>query len=167
MKSASPIRPGQKSLRTPNQGFSLIELVVTVAIILLVSAIAVPMTVSAVKSFKLNAAAVTAANAISATRYQAIMNGYPFQLVLDPTTMTYQAKNKVPPAVIFSNTGNQIPIGGSSSVVLSAATTLQFNPGGTVSATAGAMNFTMTYAGLGKKITVSNLGDVKVTDFIP
>ena len=114
MKSASPIRPGQKSLRKPNQGFSLIELVVTVAIILLVSAIAVPMTVSAVKSFKLNAAAVTAANAISATRYQAIMNGYPFQLVLDPTTMTYQAKNKVPPAVIFSNTGNKIPIGGSS-----------------------------------------------------
>ena len=167
MRSDSLKRPGHPSFAKSHRGFSLIELIFTVVILLIMTALAVPMTINAVQSFKLNAAAVSAANAISATRYQAIMNGYPFQLALDPTTMTYQAKNKVPPAVIFSNTGNTIPIGGSSSVVLSAATTLQFNPGGTVSAVAGAMNFTLTYAGRGKQITVSNLGDVKVTDFTP
>jgi prepilin-type N-terminal cleavage/methylation domain-containing protein len=167
MNLNAPIRADRVSLRKSNHGFSLIELIFTVVILLIMTALAVPRTISAVRSFKLNAAAVTAANAVSSTRYQAIMNGYAFQLVLNPTSMTYQAKNKVPPAVAFSNFGRPIPLGGSPSIVLSAATTLQFNPSGTVSATAGAMNFTLTYAGLGKKITVSNLGNVAVTDFIP
>jgi Tfp pilus assembly protein FimT len=143
----------------------LIELLIAVLVIMVMAAFAVPMTTRAVDSFKLDAAAVSVANAISATRYQAIMNGYKFKIALDPTANTYQVSSMVPPAVAFSNVGSAIPVTSSPEMVLSAATTLQFSPGGTVSATAGGMTFNVTYKNLGKQITVSNLGAVSVTNF--
>jgi prepilin-type N-terminal cleavage/methylation domain-containing protein len=165
MNSDTPIRAGSTPLRKVNQGFSLVELLIAVLIILVMAAFAVPMTTHAVDSFKMDAAGVAVANAISATRYQAIMNGYKFKIAFDAAKNSYQVSSMVPPAVAFSNVGSVIPITSSPEMVISAATTLQFSPGGTVSATAGAMTFNLTYKNMGKQITISNLGSVSVTNY--
>jgi type IV fimbrial biogenesis protein FimT len=167
MRTNRPIRAEHESQLCTARGFSTIELLVTVSIALVMAAFAIPMTKNTINSMNLNSTAVSAANTVSATRYQAIMNGYPYKVAFNPTTMKYQVSSKVPPAATFSNVGSAVPFSTTQGVTLAAATTLQFSPSGTVSATVGQMNFSLTYSGKGKKITVSNLGDVSVTDFIP
>lgn len=157
----------QRALYNSDRGFSAIELLVALLIVCSMAAFAVPMTTRAVDSFKMDAASVAVANAISATRYQAIMNGYKYKIAFDAGTNTYQVWNMVPPAVAFSKVGSPIPVTSVPEIVMSAATTLQFSPGGTVSATVGAMTFNLTYKNLGKQISISNLGSVSVTEFTP
>ena len=59
-----------------------------------------------------------------------------------------------------------VPLSGSS-VVLSADTTLQFKPNGFVTATTGALNFTITYAGLCQKVTVTNYANITLSAIGP
>lgn len=147
-----------------SRGFSLLEMVIVVAICLIVAAIAVPTINSVMTTYRLRAAVSSVTGAIQTTRYQAISSGYAYQIVLSKTNSTFQVQSDPNRTGNFANVGNAIPLASSSiPVVLGADTTLQFRPSGLVQAAVGATTLTLTYGGNTETITVSNYGNVKVT----
>jgi len=154
-------------------GMSIVELLIVVAIAMIMAALAIPTTRSAVASYQLNAAVDTATGAIQTTRYQAIMHGYPYQVNFDSTANTVQVLSEIPPAVTFSAVGGAVPIS-SSTVVMAVGTAntnsaghaiLQFKPNGSISIPSGQatpLSFTISYYGTTKTITVSNYGSITV-----
>ena len=134
-------------------------MVVSVALIL--GAIAIPATRSTVAIYQLTAAVDSATGAIQGARYQAIMHGYPYQVALNATDSTSQILSKAPPATNFTPIDGAVPLSGVP-VALSAATTFQCNPNGTVTAIVGTMNFSISYNGTTKTLTVSKYGSIAV-----
>jgi Tfp pilus assembly protein FimT len=128
---------------------------------MIMAAFAIPATRSAIASYQLSAAVDSATGAIQGARYQAIMQGYPYQVAFDSTNDTFQVLNEAPPATSFTNVGSAVPLS-AVGITLSAPTTLQFKPNGSVSAVVGTMSFTITYNGTTKTITVSNYGSINV-----
>jgi Tfp pilus assembly protein FimT len=147
-------------------GFSLIEVLVVVTLGMVLTGIAVPLTLNSLKTVRLTAAVSTASGAIQSTRYLAIMHAYPYQMTFTPSTNSYQVLSEVPPAATFSNFGTAIPISGPGAVTISRAITLQFYANGIVTEipTTGNMTFSITNAiGGSKTLTVSGVGNVAVT----
>jgi len=151
-------------------GFTLIELVVVVAIVLVISAMAMPMARNMIRSYRLNAAASSISGAIQSTRYQAIMVGCPYTLAFSSSSITYQAATQnitgTPPACAtsYSNVGGAVPWATSPEISLSSSVTLTFNPSGTVTSNqTGSPPTTLTIGvgGMTKTITVSGVGNVK------
>jgi Tfp pilus assembly protein FimT len=152
--------------RGGNAGFSLIDVVVAVAIGMVLAGIAIPMTLNSVKTMRLTAAVSAAAGAIQSTRYLAIMQGYPYQITFTPSTNSYQVLNDVPPPSTFTNVGTAVPISGPGAVTISRTITLQFYANGTVTEipTTGNMAFSITNSiGGSNTLTVSSVGNVTVT----
>jgi type II secretory pathway pseudopilin PulG len=149
----------QRRLGSPC-GFSLVETMIMLLILAVLVAMAIPKTQSAFHSYQLTSAVDAVTGIIQTTRYQAIMTGYPYQVMLN-TNLTYQILSEVPPAANFTAVGSAVPIS-AAPVVLSAPTTFQFKPNGSVSAPVGAMTFTLAYMGVTKTITVSNYGSINV-----
>jgi prepilin-type N-terminal cleavage/methylation domain-containing protein len=149
--------------RLLQRGFTVQEIVVVVAMVSTLSAIAVPRTLSTVHTLQLSVATTGIKSAIQSTRYLAIMHGYPYQMTLTPSTLSYQLASKPTGATTFSNVGGTVPFTGVNTMVLGASTVLQFQGNGTVSATTGSLTFTVTYSGAVKTIGVSTNGDVSVT----
>jgi prepilin-type N-terminal cleavage/methylation domain-containing protein len=144
------------------RGYSLLELLMGLLIASILTAMAVPQ-VNAIRSqYRLQDAVASSTWAIQSTRYQALMAGFPYQVVFSKSAGTYQIQNLPTGAASFANVGNAVPISGSV-VSLNQDTTLKFLPNGSVSATTGALNFTLTYNGSTKAITVSNYGNISVT----
>ncbi|HLJ25395.1 MAG TPA: GspH/FimT family pseudopilin [Candidatus Angelobacter sp.] len=156
------IPPASASAR----GYSLLELVVTVAVILITTAIALPLVQNASRSYQMRSAVVSVTGAIQSARYQAISRGYPFRLALTAAGSTYQIWNSTcgSAAPCWAKVGGVVPLSGSGvSAVLSADTSLDFSPSGAVVASTGALNFSLTYKGAVESITVSNYGNVTVS----
>jgi prepilin-type N-terminal cleavage/methylation domain-containing protein len=147
--------------RVKAAGFTMIELVLVLVVSLILTAMAIPTFSGAIASYELNGAVESAESAIQGTRYQAIMHGYQYEVTIDPTHNTFQVLSEIPPATSFSNVGSSVPLSGVP-VTVSALTTLLEKPNGSVSATAGAMSFTISYKGTTKTLTVSNYGSVSV-----
>jgi prepilin-type N-terminal cleavage/methylation domain-containing protein len=148
----------------PARGFSLIEMIFVVGIVLLMSVMAVPLVNNAMVIYRLRAAVSSVTGAIQTTRYQAISSGYPYQVVFNATANTLQVQSDPNFTGTFANVGNSIPLAGSSiPVVLGTSTTLQFRPSGIVAATVGSTTLTLTYGAKTETITVSSYGNVKVT----
>ena len=152
-------------------GFSLLEMLVVVAIAMVLSAMAIPMTINAMRSYKLNAAVAAATGAIQSTRYAAIMHGYPgtgvpgygYEITFTPSTNSYQVYAMVPPATTYSAVGTPIPIAPVGDVSISRTVTFQFSAGGTVTETSNNMTFSITNAyGGSNTITVTGVGNVSV-----
>lgn len=150
-----------KGRRCGAVGHTMIEMLIVITIALILTAMAIPATTSVVSNYRLSAAVDSATGAIQTTRYQAIMHGYPYQVAFNTVNNTFQVLSEVPPAATFSNVGVAVPLSGSQ-ITLSAPTTLQFKPNGSVSAVVGAMNFTISYYGTTKTLTVSNYGSISV-----
>ena len=125
-------------------GYTLLQMIVTIAVIGVLSTFALPTLQNALRTYRLNAAATAASGAISATRFQAIMRAYPYQLTFSSANATYQIANEPTGTSTFSNVGSAVPISGVGDVAISQTTTLQFNANGSVTATAGALSFTIT-----------------------
>jgi len=142
-------------------GFSLIETVLVLSVILVVTSFALPVAQSAMANYRLRTTVSTLSGVIQSTRYQAISQGYPFQVVFDKTAGTYQLKSNPALDGVFANVGGVVPIG-SASTTLGANATLQFSPGGSVKATAGTMTLVVTGSGRTGTVTVSNYGNVNV-----
>ena len=148
----------------PSQGFTLIELVIALVVLVVASAIAVPMLNNVMNNYRLRAAVASVTGAIQSSRYQAISSGYAYQIVLSKTAGTFQVQSDPNHVGTFSNIGNAIPLTSSSiPVILGADTTLQFRPSGLVAATVGSTTLTLTYGAKTETITVSSYGNVKVT----
>ena len=144
-----------------NAGFTLLELVLTTAVIGVLVSFALPTTVNALRNYRLTAAASAATGAISATRFQAIMQAYPYNITFNSTNATYQVASELPGATSFTNLpGGAIPLSGVGDVTINQTTTLQCNANGTVSATTGTMSFTISNGPCTTTISVTGVGDV-------
>ena len=168
--SAQKLLPLRRSSRS-QRGFSMLELLVTLAVALILVAMAVPLVRSSMRDYQLRSAVSSVTGAIQATRYRALSAGYPFRLVLDKAAGTFQVQSEPPPAVAFSNVGSAAPLSGSSvAAILNTDTTLEFHPSGrilcpvgTVDATTGVTTLTLTLTGKTETITISRYGNINVT----
>lgn len=172
-----------------DRGFSLVELVVVVAIIMIMVAIAFPVLLSTVKAFKLQSAVTNVTGLIKATRFRAMSSGYPYHIVFTSATARYQLTQNSTldnATGVFDETGftndttpgNSGTISGTSTAVtLNQDVTLEFSPSGAVKYVAsGATSPTscsnagtkcqliLTYSNVPQKtITVTGYGNVTVT----
>jgi len=154
--------------RRATAGFSLIEILVVVAIAGVLAAFAIPQTINALKTYRLNAAVSSAAAAIQTSRYLAIMNACPYFITFTPSTNSYQVTNSVTCTTAY--TGPVTPISGPAAVTISRIMTLQFSANGTVSETTTPPNgvspmvFQITNSiGGSNTLTTSTVGNVAVT----
>ena len=169
------VQVGQNSLngvrRKHVSGFTLMELVVTIVIILAVSVISIPIINSVMGAYRLRSAVSSVTGLIQTARFQAISSGYAYQVVLSKSTSTFQVQsNPTWPTGTFSNycvpaaASCPVPLSNSGiPVVLGADTTLQFRPNGMVTATVGSTTLTLTYDNKTQNIAVSTYGTIKVT----
>jgi len=88
--------------RHSNSGFSMIEIVIVLAISIVLAGIAIPVFTNAMNNFRLSATVSAVSGAISTTRMQAIMHGYPYETVFTISPLSFQIFNEVPPATTFS-----------------------------------------------------------------
>jgi len=140
----------------------MIEIVMALLVGTILTAMAVPEAGALIRGYRLQGAVAACTWAIQSTRYQALEQGYPYQVVFSSTAGTYQIQNEVIGATSFSNVGTAVPISGVT-VTMNQDTTLQFKPNGSVTATTGALTFTLTYQGLTKTITVTTYGNIAVS----
>jgi prepilin-type N-terminal cleavage/methylation domain-containing protein len=158
------------------RGFSLIELVVVLAIILVCGAIAMPLVMNMTASMRMQGAVAAVKSGIQSTRYQAIYQGCPYQIVFTAATASYQVQGQPYSAAaggcaaamtnICRAAQATCPVaiaGAPPSVALNADVTLLFKPGGSVTSTSfpgGGINMTLTYRGLTQNIQVSTYGNI-------
>ena len=80
-------------MKTPNKtsaaGFSLVELVIAVAVILLLAAIAIPNAVATLRAYRITSSARAVAHQLSLARLRAETEFTNAQLVIDPATNFY------------------------------------------------------------------------------
>jgi type II secretory pathway pseudopilin PulG len=159
-------------------GFSVLELLLVVAVSLVMTAMTMPSALSAIKSYQLDAASDSASGIIQGARYQAIMHGYPYQVDFNASTNQYQLLSKVPPATSFSAVGSAVPISGSQ-VTMGVGTPgsgfpsqliLQLSPNGSITTASGQsmpVTLTISYNGTTKHLKVSNYGSLSITSTTP
>jgi len=155
-------------------GFTLMEVMLTVAIMLVLTAVSVPMLQTSIGYFRFKGAISSITGGIQSTRYQAITQGIPYQIVFDSAAKTYQIQNQpvgggayVNVCVVTGMASCPVPLSGSNaSVTLNMDTTFQFSPGGKVSSPNNAtMTMQMKYTGRAETvfIKVSSYGNINVT----
>src|SRR6266568_9619869 len=81
-------KPFTKSVHT-SAGFTILELVVVVAVILVLSAIAIPQAMATLRAYRLASSARAVAHQVSLARLRAETEFSNAQLVIDPATNTY------------------------------------------------------------------------------
>src|SRR5260370_29519883 len=114
-----------------NSGFSLLELTMTLAVGLILAALAVPAVRSSVQYFRVRSAVSSITGTIQSTRYRAIFDGCPYNVTFISTANTFQVASETTVsgsscATTFSNVGQAVPFG-STSVALNQNVTLQFS----------------------------------------
>lgn len=155
------------------RGFTMLELVIVMAIIVITTVIAIPVVNSTLNAYVVNSAVTSLTGAVQTTRYKAISSGYPFALVVTKATSSYQVQSDPARSGTFANVGNVIPFS-STKNILGQNTTLVFRPGGAVCISttlacvcqtnaAGSCQMTITYANNPQEvITVSPYGQTSV-----
>jgi len=152
----------RKKTTNASAGFSLLEVSLVIAIVVLLVGMAIPKFTQAISNYKLRAAAESVAWGMQSTRYQALMKGYTYEITINATNNTYQVLSKPIGASSFTNVGSAVPIT-STPVTVSASTTLTFSPNGSVAVVAGSQTITFTYLSQTETVTVTNYGSVTVT----
>lgn len=79
-----------------NAGFTLVEALIVLAISIVLAGIAIPMFTNAMNGYYQSATVSATAGAISATRMQAVMHGCSYELIFNPSNLTYQVYSEVP-----------------------------------------------------------------------
>lgn len=151
----------------------MIELLIIVCLVMILTAIAIPTTRSAMATYQLDAAVDSVTGAIQSTRYQAIMHGYLHQVDFNSADNQIQVSSEVPPATTLTAVGAPVPIS-ASPVTLGVGTPssgsaghaiLQFKANGSVSIVSGQpapLSLTLSYHGTTKTLTVSKYGSISV-----
>jgi prepilin-type N-terminal cleavage/methylation domain-containing protein len=143
-------------------GFSLVELMVTIAVLLIMAAAAAPLAQSTLSGFRLKSSAGVVSGAISSTRFQAISNGYLYRLAFDKATNTYQISSDPTGSGTFTKVGGAVPFG-PSTLGIDENTTIQFSPSGKVTFLTGTSPIVLTLKAKTGTLTVSTYGNVNVT----
>jgi prepilin-type N-terminal cleavage/methylation domain-containing protein len=157
-----------------SRGFTLLELVLVIAVGMILAAMAVPVIWNTMRIYSMRSAISSLTGAISSSRYQAIFHGCKSQVVITKATYSYQVQSEAPAfggqacAAAFTNVGGVVPLMGRG-VALSADITLTFSPGGSVisNPVASPITLTLSYPGFvatvpTETITVSNYGNITV-----
>ena len=172
----APARNGRAACR----GWTLVELVIAVAIIGLILKISLPLMQNTMLNYRLGSAASSVAASIQQTRYQAIMNGCYYTIAFTAGSTTYQvqaqASTGTPPvcASTFTNVGGATSWASGGGVSVVSSTTLEFGPTGIVGVPPSpstnpltpcspTCSFQLTNGNATRTITVSGVGNVKVT----
>jgi len=176
-------KSGTSSLPANARGFSLAEMLVTLAIILITSAIVGPAVKNSYEVYKFRAAVTSTSGAIRSARYQAMAQGVSYRLAFNHTAGTYQVTQSAatdPSGTgAFTNVGSaQLMSGSSLNPGLGADITLQFMPSGAVKLVSGSpaaisscgaavspppCTLTLTYRGNTETISVTGYGTITVT----
>ncbi len=143
-----------------NLGFSLIELMIAIVVGLIITAAAIPQIKEGVYQYRLRGAVASATWAIQSTRFQALMEGYPYQVVFSHTNNTYQIQD-LPSGTTYANVGSTVPLSGSA-ISLDQDMTIQFKPNGSVTTTVGTPPLSISYQGSTKQMTITSYGNVSV-----
>lgn len=154
------------------RGFTLLELVLVLAVAGVLSAIAIPGIATSLRYLALRSAVASMTGAIQSTRYQAIFHGCQYQLVFSSATYSYTVASESPAVggttclAAFGAAGPAVPLEGTG-VGLNAPVTLVLHPSGLVQATVGNLNtIVLTQKSIPeapKTIQVSNYGRISVT----
>ena len=144
-----------------SRGFTLLELLIVMLVILVLSGIALPQIQAALSTYKLNSAVSATTWAIQTTRYQAIMHGYPYEVAFNAANNTYQVSSEPGGAAAFANVGNAVPFG-NQLITFNTNTTYQFSPNGSVSTVLGLMTYSISNQNATHNVTVSNYGSITV-----
>jgi flagellar hook protein FlgE len=140
---------------------------VVIMIALVLMGFAIPAVSNAVGNYRLHGAVASATWAIQSTRYQALMEGYPFEVTFNSSTNAYQILSAATPGAptTFSNVGSTVPMSGTA-MSINQTTTYTFTPMGLVTANpATALStspLTVTAWGNTATINVSNYGNITV-----
>ena len=175
-----------RSHRSAARGWTMIELLVAVAIIGLMLKIAMPRVQNSLLNYRLGAATSSVAAAIQQTRYQAIMNGCYYTIAFTAGSTTYQVQTQAisgtPPVCAtngdtsphFTNVGAAIPWTTGAGLSVASSTTLEFGASGIVglppspatnplTPCAPACSFQLSNGNATRTVTISGVGNVKVT----
>jgi len=141
-----------------NRGYSMVELIMTMLVGSILTAVAIPQVKTQMYGYRITSAVAMAKWAIQSTRFQALMKGYPYQVVFTASTQTYQIQN-LPSGTTYQNVGGVVPLS-AWPMTMNNDQTVNFRPNGMVTTTA--TSFSLTYQGSTKQVTVSNYGNVTV-----
>jgi prepilin-type N-terminal cleavage/methylation domain-containing protein len=153
------------------RGFTLLELVVVVAIAMILAGIAVPIINNSMRVYSFRSSIAAFTGIIQSTRYNAIYHGCPYQLTFTAAPMTYTVASQVPAVgtttclAAMGVASAAVPLPGKGAA-LNTNLTLLFHPSGLVQATTGSLTTTtMTFPGIAQaeNIQVSAFGRVYVT----
>lgn len=168
-QSRTPLANGPRRSR----GFSLVELCVVMAVIIITTAISLPMINGALTAYTVNSAVTSITGVIQSTRYRALQNGYPFEITFTKSNSTYQILSDVNNSGTFAQVGNIEPFSTTNKLLGATTTTLVLHPGGKVQCpactgaqldAAGDALLTVTYSNAPTEtITVSPYGRITVT----
>ncbi|HEY2820829.1 MAG TPA: prepilin-type N-terminal cleavage/methylation domain-containing protein [Candidatus Acidoferrum sp.] len=175
MIRSSQIRKGATVRARAIRGFTLLELVIVVAIGLLMAAVAIPSITNTLRVYKMRSAVTGLTATVSSARYQAIFHGCKTQLVLTASNYTYQISSEQPAyggqacLTAFAPITAVLPLT-SNGIALNQTVTLTFSPGGGVSSNPAMspIQMILTYPGFTgnvpqETIRVSNYGNITVT----
>src|ERR1700730_14355106 len=84
-----------RSSTSSARGFTVIELLVTMAVGIIMAAYAIPLLQNGMNFYKVRAATSSITGAIQSTRFQAIFHGCPYALAFNKAAMTYQVSTEV------------------------------------------------------------------------
>jgi len=150
------------------RGTTMIELTMVLLIAGITAGFALPIVQTTVNKYQLKGAVANATWAIQSTRFQALMEGYPYQVTFSQSASSvspsYQIASEPTGTSTYSNVGSSVPMSGKP-VALGATTVFQFQPNGTVAtspASSAPYTFTISYQGTTETITVSNYGNIDV-----
>jgi prepilin-type N-terminal cleavage/methylation domain-containing protein len=174
----------QRTVRDRCSGFSLLEMLIVVAVAGVIAAIALPNMMLTIRRMYLNSATSSLSGAIMSTRYQSIATGCPMQLAISTGTYQVSTEQVIAGAGIPACAGvwsywcangqsatTACPVQYSNSnIYLVSPTppvTLQFNPSGTVvlagtTTAPPSIKLGISTDNATKTLTVSGVGNVQV-----
>src|SRR5580692_6729705 len=140
MTRSFKLRRGVSVRARTARGFTMLELLVVVAIAGILAAMAVPGFVNTMRTYRMRAAVSSITGQISSARYQAIFHGCKTQIVFTASTYSYQVQSEQPAyggqacLTAFANVGGAVPLMGKG-VAINQNVTMTFTPGGGVGST--------------------------------
>jgi cell division protein FtsL len=175
MLRSSNITKGATVRTRSARGFTVLELVIVVAIAMIMAAMATPIITNTLRVYKMRSGITSVTSAISSGRYQSIFHGCKTQIVFTASSYSYQIQSEQPAIggqaflAAFANVGGVVPLMGKG-VAINQNVTFTFSPGGGVTSTPAMnpMQMVLTYPGFTgtvpqETIQVSNYGNITVT----